>query len=307
MPATRAEFRSWLDSLPSREGDFAVEATAGWRFIVEELERAVFTAHLAESADTSTARGKKRRAKTDRADARLLRELLEQGRLPQSWIGPAHILDLRETTRLRHVLAAQRSKWYQRIHPHLYHLGVPKPQGGLAPSANRAWLQTIDVPTGGETCHRHRIGKNRPSRHQLQPIDRWLAAYSRLWAGCRALRQHHYGVGAVTSTTILAEVGDVRRFTNGDAIVRYTGLDVTVDSSDGKTSPGHRARQGPSPDHAYYQPVKQRRGGKRPALSVARKSIRQMRHTLIQLGDQALAPVDPSRLPHVEDIMPAAA
>jgi transposase len=34
-------------------------------------------------------------------------------------------------------------------------------------------------------------------------------------------------------------VGDVRRFRNGDAVVRYAGLDVTVYSSDGKRSPGN--------------------------------------------------------------------
>jgi transposase len=45
--------------------------------------------------------------------------------------------------------------------------------------------------------------------------------------------------------TILAELGDARRFANGDAVVRHTGLDVTVHSSDSKRSPGHLSRQGP--------------------------------------------------------------
>jgi transposase len=100
-PATREVLRSWLEALPSRGGAFAVEACTGWRFVAEELRRAGFAAHLAEPADTATLRGNKKRAKTDRADARHERELLEQGRLPESWIPPAHILDLRELVRLR--------------------------------------------------------------------------------------------------------------------------------------------------------------------------------------------------------------
>jgi len=324
VPASRVELRSWLEGLPCSEGDFAVEATTGWRFVVEELGRAGFVAHLAEPADTSAARGRKRRAKTDRADARLLRELLSQGRLPESWIGPSHILDLRETTRLRHTLSAQRTQWYQRIHADLYHLGVAKPQGGLA-AVSREWLKTIDVPA----AVRYAIGVGLAEVDHLnaviRPIDRWLGAYSRLQPGCRALCENHYGVGPVTAATILAEVGDVRRFHDGDAIVRYTGLDITVHSSDTKTRPGRLARQGPpalrwalyeaamsasragSPDHAYYQRVKQRKGGKRPALSVARKLIRRIRHTLIELDDQALAPVDPHRLPNLEETMHTAA
>jgi transposase len=45
--------------------------------------------------------------------------------------------------------------------------------------------------------------------------------------------------------TILAELGGARRFANGDAVVRHTGQDVTVYSSDSKRSPGHLSRQGP--------------------------------------------------------------
>jgi transposase len=90
-PATRAGLRTWLGELPGAEGESAVEGCTGWRFVVEELQAAGLAAHLAEPAETSSLRGPKRRAKTDRSDARLLRELLEQGRLPCSWIPPAWI------------------------------------------------------------------------------------------------------------------------------------------------------------------------------------------------------------------------
>jgi transposase len=327
-PATREVFRSWLEQLPTREGAFAVEATTGWRFIVEELVRAGFEPHLAEPADTAAARGRKRRAKTDKTDSRHLRELLEQGRLPESWIPRAHLLDLRETTRLRHTLAEQRSGWHQRIHAILYHHGLPKPEGGLLTVATRGWLETVELPAAS----RHAIAVALTQIDQLQatidPLDAWLKTFARRQAGCRALIANHYGIGPITAPTILAELGDVRRFRNGDAIVRYTGLDVTVHSSDGKRSPGHLAKQGPpalrwalfeaamagapragSPDYDYYHQVKQRTGGKRPALSVARKLARRIRFTLTELGDDALAPVDADQLPELaaSSLLPTAA
>ena len=98
-PATREGLRSWLGELPAGGGHVAVEGCTGWRFVVEELQAAGLAAHLAEPAETSSLRGPKRRAKTDRTDARLLRELLEQYRLPCSWTPPAWILDLRTTVR----------------------------------------------------------------------------------------------------------------------------------------------------------------------------------------------------------------
>src|SRR5215218_5515778 len=82
-PADRMLLRRWLEAnvsnLPAR-------------FAVEELHRAGIEAHLAEPADTAAARGPKRRAKTDRTDARLLGELLAAGRLPESWIPPEQVL-----------------------------------------------------------------------------------------------------------------------------------------------------------------------------------------------------------------------
>jgi hypothetical protein len=64
-PATRLELRAWLEQFHPQPGGFALEATTGWRFVAEELERAGFRAHLAEPADTRALRGPKRRAKTD--------------------------------------------------------------------------------------------------------------------------------------------------------------------------------------------------------------------------------------------------
>jgi hypothetical protein len=66
-------------------------------------------AHLARAGGDQRLRGTKRRAKTDWADARGLRELLLIGRLPESWIAPAHLLDLRAHVRCRHTLVEQRT------------------------------------------------------------------------------------------------------------------------------------------------------------------------------------------------------
>ena len=52
----------------------ALEATTDWRFVVQELRAIGAEVHLAEPAETSGLRGSERRAKTDRADARQLRE-----------------------------------------------------------------------------------------------------------------------------------------------------------------------------------------------------------------------------------------
>jgi transposase len=57
--------------------------------------------------------------------------------------------------------------------------------------------------------------------------------------------QEIYGVGALTSVTILAELSDVRRFSNSRDAPRYGGMDITVRQSDERRAPGHLSRQGP--------------------------------------------------------------
>jgi transposase len=97
---------------------------------------------------------------------------------------------------------------------------------------------------------------------------------------------------------VWSELGDCRRFSRSQQVVRHTGLDVTVDASDRRRAGGFLSRQGPqtlrwalyeaaknsshhrSPDHGYYATVKARHDGKIAAISVARQLARRCYHTL---------------------------
>lgn len=139
----RERFRRWLrEDLARRAGDgrvaIAVEGCTGWRYVVEEITAAGFEAHVAEPADTQAARGRKFRAKTDRSDAHLLRVLLEDGELPESWIAPDVVLEMREGVRVYKTLIDQRTKWTQRIHAELFQHGVALPEGQIRSASNRS-------------------------------------------------------------------------------------------------------------------------------------------------------------------------
>ena len=84
---------AWVAGFAGQQVEVAVEACTGWLFVCDALAASGAVAHLAEPAEASALRGKKRRAKTDRADARWLRTLLCEGRLPESWIPPAHVCE----------------------------------------------------------------------------------------------------------------------------------------------------------------------------------------------------------------------
>jgi hypothetical protein len=60
---------------------------------------------------------------------------------------------------------------------------------------------------------------------------------------------------------------------------------------------GPRGKVQTAPDHAYYQQVKDRLSANRATLSTARKLARHARHVLVELGEEALAPVGGDQLP----------
>jgi transposase len=138
-PADRAAVRRFAGRFRGQDLEVALEATTGWRVVVEELGAVGARVRLAEPAETAARRGSKKRAKSDRADARRLRELLMVGRLPESWIPPAHLLDLRARVRLRHTLVDARREWQQRMQAVLYHHGAPA-RSGLLTAESRDWL-----------------------------------------------------------------------------------------------------------------------------------------------------------------------
>src|SRR3954469_16456840 len=104
IDATPAAVGGWAERFAGRAIDVAVEACTGWLFVCDALVAAGAGPGLGEPVETRALRGRKRRAKTDRDDARWLRELLCDGRLPEAWIPPEHVRQWRSRARLRHTL-----------------------------------------------------------------------------------------------------------------------------------------------------------------------------------------------------------
>src|SRR5258707_7985585 len=146
-PADREHLRSWLARFGGCEDvAFAVEGCTGWRYVVEELAAAGVAAHLAEPADTAFARGRKRHAKTDKTDCRHLRMLLAEGRLPECWIPPGHILECRALLETYHDLRAEHTAWVQRIHAVLFNQASPPPaEGTLRTGQGLAALRAVSA------------------------------------------------------------------------------------------------------------------------------------------------------------------
>jgi transposase len=309
IPATPEAVEQWVARFPGQQVDVAVEACTGWLFVCEALREAGAVAHLAEPVETSALRGKKRRAKTDRADARWLRTLLAEGRLPEAWIPPAHVREWRTRTRLRKTLIDERTAWLQRVQATLFHHGVRGVPAELRSAAGREFLARLELPAAALERIEVALALVDALDRQLAPIEQGLRQLARRQPGCRAL-QRHFGIGELTAPMILCELGDASRLSASRQAVRCAGLDIGVHRSDRRSRVGKLTRQGSpqlrwalfeaaqsacrsqSPDHADYLALKARGlSHVRASMTIARKLARRSFHTLRELGPSALDPV----------------
>jgi transposase len=310
-PADRAHVRAWLARFAGwDDAAFAVEGCAGWRYVAEELAAAGIAAHLGEPADTAALRGRKRHAKTDKTDAAHLRALLAEGRLPECWIPPGQILEYRALLETYHDLRRAHTAWVQRIHAVFFHQGAPPlSEGVLRTEPGLAALRSVaaaHLSAAGQQQVAIALDMLAATEAQLGPLRHQLRQAAAHLRGAKVLAARLYGVGPVTGLALTCWLGGAGRFSSSRQAVRFTGLDITVHSSDRKGPPGRLSRQGPpvlrwavyeagkthartaAPDHGYYAQVKDRKNSKRAALSEARKIVRQACHILTELGDDAL-------------------
>ena len=266
--------------------------------------------HLAEPVETSALRGRKRRAKTDRADAKWLLQLLYEARLPESWAPPEHVRQWRSRARLRNTLVAERTSWTQRIRATLYHHGIPGAPDELRTLAGRRFLAGLELPVDAQERITTALEIIDLLDAQLAELERDLRALARHQAGCQALMTQ-YGMGEISALVTLCELGDVTRLHASRQAVRLAGIDIGVHRSDRHAQLGKLTRQGSaplrwalfeaaqsashkgSPDYHDYHALKNRGlTHTRATLTIARKLARRSYHLLRALGPAALDPPD---------------
>ena len=188
--ATPEAVRAWAARFVGEEVHVAVEACTGWLFVCEALSELGATAHLAEPIETSARRGKKHRAKTDREDARWLRTLLAEGRLPEAWIPPAHVREWRTRVRLRKTLVDERTTWLQRVQATRFHHGLAGVPDKLLSPRGREFLAAVALPAAARERIDVALAMIETLDRQLNPLEAELCQLARRQAGCRALMGH---------------------------------------------------------------------------------------------------------------------
>jgi len=223
----------------------AIESVGFYRWLWDLLEPIVDELVLADATQCRALAG--RRIKTDREDALNIAELLAAGRLPRAWAPPSDLSMLRDVTRHRHYISRQHARVLHRVKSIMAQVNRPGPARLKAPGLLRYLKAQRDrLPDHLVDQLEMAVDELVLLERQLDRIDERLKAVlqkPRFVESTNRLRSFP-GVAWVLAGTILAEVGDVSRFTHRDAITRYAGLDPRVFSSADTARTGRIAKAG---------------------------------------------------------------
>jgi transposase len=218
-----------------------LEATYGWYWAADALAALGAEVHLAHPLGVKAFTY--RRVKKDDRDAADLADLLRMGRLPEAWIAPADVRELRELTRYRAKLVGKRTGYKDQVHAVLAKLGVPVAHSDLFGPGGMKWLDSVKLPQpyrGKVASLRLLIDVHTEEITMLEDVIADLLVGHR---GYHVIQQLH-GIGPTLAAVIVAEIGDISRFRRPEQLCSWAGLTPRHRESDLKVARGHITKQG---------------------------------------------------------------
>jgi transposase len=222
------------------EPEVVLEATYGWYWIVDWLQEQGARVHL---ANPNALNWGQRRVKNDERDAIDLADMLRLGRLPEAWIAPPAVRELRELVRYRAKLVALRSGLKAQVHAVMAKEGVLPAARDLFGQSGNLQLDAMelgDVYTLRVSSLRDLIALY---DREVTTLEREIASRLRGHDGYRAIQQIN-GIGPTMAAVLVAEIGDVSRFRSAEALCSWAGLTPRHRESDTKVHRGGVTKQG---------------------------------------------------------------
>lgn len=179
------------------------------------------------------------RVKTDTRDTLHLARLLAANLIPQVWVPPLAVRELRALVAHRARLVGQRTQATNRLHSILlsHNLAPPEAEAGWA-TLPLTLLEALRVQQDRQVVA--------SLTTLIHSVDGELTKLSVLdpWAGPMSYVLPISGVGIITGMTILAAIGEITRFPSAAKLVGYSGLGASVHASGQTFQTGKITKQG---------------------------------------------------------------
>jgi transposase len=281
-------FRRWAAS-NLRGGDAVViETTTNvWDIydIVAPLVTRTVVAHAGAVRQIAEAR-----VKTDTEDIKRLLRLLIADIVPEVWVPPAHVRELRGLIAYRNRLVVNGAAVRNRLHSLVHRHNLQLPKGELTEAA---WWETQPLSPLEKLQVRQELSLLAEVEKHKAELGNELSKMSvgETWGKQATRLLQLSGIGVTVAMTVLAAIGDIRRFEDPKHLVGYAGLGAGVHDSGkehidkGITKSGRKELRWALIEAAWkavqmspiwkarFEELKKRKGSCKAIVAIARKLL----------------------------------
>lgn len=231
------DFAKWAEQNLRKTDEVVLEATTNtWEVydVIVPLVRRVVVAHPAEVKQIANAR-----VKTDQQDVLRLIRLLMADIVPEVWVPPLEVRQLRALISYRWRLVKMSTAIQNRLHSLLHRHNLQAPRGKIATGENREWWERLSLSPLEDLRLKQELKTLQLVREHIEAVERELGRLStgERWGDQAVYLMQIPGVGVIVTMTILSAIGDIRRFASPKKLVGYAGLGAGVHDS-GQTHRG---------------------------------------------------------------------
>jgi transposase len=247
LPPRRIElgdWPKWAKTHLTKSDLVVVEATTNaWDFydLTSPLVQRVLVANAAKIALIA-----KTRTKTDNKDVMVLARLLAAGLIPEVWVPPMEVRELRSLIAHRRRVVGTRTALKNRLQSVLHRHHLVLPSGDPFSDIHRGWWDTLPVSPTERLHLKHDLATIAQLDTQMAEIEDELGRLSCVapWAAPVTYLIQLPGIALITAMTVLSAIGDITRFAHAKQLVGYSGLGAGVHDSGQTHYTGHITKQG---------------------------------------------------------------
>jgi transposase len=222
------ELDSWAQRHLTRQDAVALEMSTNTWTIYDELKPLVHSLTVVHPPHVGLI--VRAQVKTDQRAALALAQLHAKNLLPAMWVPPAAVREQRATLAQRTKFVRLSTQAKNRLHAALQRHHLALPDGSPFAAANRAWWLKLPVSASERARLQSDLETLAFAEQQIARLTTALTAEAAQDERLPLVLQLP-GFGVINSLTVLAAVGDIRRFESAKRLVGYAGLGARVHDS----------------------------------------------------------------------------
>lgn len=224
-------FPRWAEENLRKTDEVVLETTTNtWDIYdtIAPLVERVVVANPAEVKQIANAR-----VKTDNQDVVRLLRLLIAGMIPEVWVPPVEVRELRALISYRWRLVKMATAIQNRMHSLLHRHNIQAPDGKIDTGENREWWEQVPLSSLERLRLNQELKTLRLVREHREEVEAELGrlSTSERWARQAVHIMQLPGVGVIVTMTILSAIGEIQRFPSAKKLVGYAGFGAGIERS----------------------------------------------------------------------------